>query len=121
MYNLLVANNSEEWNGDPFILEVDRCIREYTDKKITEKYGDLSPAKINEIIRFPCIFAYESRCKKDPKFGLIREIVKRNLGVKISYEIIHLDKFLTYADLVFDHQDGHQLDHQKGATYSTIL
>jgi hypothetical protein len=103
MYNLLVANTSEEWNGDPFILEIDRCVRvsEYTDKKIAEKYGNLSLAQINEIIQFPCIFAYETQCHKDPKFGFIREITKRQGQgkVKILYEIIQLDKFLTHSDL----------------------
>src|SRR5258708_21593436 len=103
MYNLLVANNSEEWNGDPFILEIDRCVsvREYTDKNIAEKYGDLSLERIDEIIQFPCIFAYETQCHKDPKFGFIREITKRQgqRKVKILYEIIQLDKFLTHSDL----------------------
>ncbi len=101
MYNLLVANNSEEWNGDPFIIEVDRCIRvqEYTNKKIAEKYGDLSITQIGEVIQFPCIFAYETQCHKDPKFGYIHEIVRRQAKIKIHYEIIHLDKFLTHSDL----------------------
>lgn len=101
MYNLLVANTSEQWNGEPFIIEVDRCIsvREYTEKKFAEKYGDLSLAKIDEIIQFPCIFAYETQCHKDPKFGYIHEVVKRQGKVKIHYKIIQLDKFLTYADL----------------------
>lgn len=100
MYNLLVTHDSEAWNGDPFVLEVDRCIREYTDQKITEKYGDLLQAQINELIRFPCIFACEAVCEKDPKFGLIREIVKRLGRVKINYEIINLNKFLTHSDLL---------------------
>lgn len=103
MYNLLISSNSEAWNGDPYTFDTDRCIREYTDKKITEKYGDLSQAQINEIIRFPCIFAYETRCHKDPQFGLISDIVKRTLGVKISYEIINLNKFLTHTDLIEMH------------------
>jgi hypothetical protein len=100
MYNLLISFDSEAWNGDPYILEVDRCI-EYTDEKITEKYSDLSPAQIDEIIQIPCIFAYEKQCHKDPKFGFIHKIVKRQGQglVKIHYEIIHLDKFLTQSDL----------------------
>lgn len=98
MYNLLVSFSKDTWNGDPFYIDINRCVREYTDKKITEKYGDLSQASINEIIRFPCIFAYESGSKLDPKFGLIREIVKRQGKVKISYEIIDLDRFLTHSE-----------------------
>lgn len=117
MYNLLVANTSEEWNGDPFILEVDRCIsvREYTDKKIVEKYDDLSSAQIDEIIQFPCIFAYETQCHKIPKLGYIHKIVKRQGKVKIHYEIIHLDNFLTHSELEQMHfeLDIHRLEYNR--------
>ena len=99
MYNLFVSSNDESWNGDPFILEIDRCVREYTDTEITEKYGELQQSDIEKIMRFPCIFAYETGCKKDPKFGLIREIVKRQEKVKISYEIVDLDRFLTHSEI----------------------
>ena len=37
MYNLLVSGNKEQWNGDPFLLEIARCVREYTD---TESQSD---------------------------------------------------------------------------------
>lgn len=96
-----MANTSKEWNGEPFIHGVERCIsvNEYTDRKIAEKYGDLSGGQIDEIIQFPCIFAYETQCHKNPKFGYIREIVKRQGKVKIHYEIIPLDKFLTQDEL----------------------
>lgn len=100
MYNLLVSANDESWNGEPFILEIGRCVREYTDAAITEKYGDLTESHINKIGQFPCIFAYEIGCKKDPKFGLIRDIKKREGKVKIEYEIIDLDKFLTHAEIL---------------------
>jgi len=100
MYNLFVSSNEESWEGEPFFLEIDRCVREYTDTEITEKYGKLRQFDISKILRFSCIFAYESGCKKNPKFGLIREIVKRQGKVKISYEIIELDKFLTYSDIL---------------------
>ncbi|MHA1280036.1 MAG: toll/interleukin-1 receptor domain-containing protein [Candidatus Helarchaeota archaeon] len=100
MYHLLVSANDEEWNGEPFILEIGRCVREYTDKEITEKYGELTTSQINEIRRFPCIFAYETGCKKDPKFGLIRDITKRKGKIKIEYEIVKLDNFLTHKDIL---------------------
>lgn len=100
MYNLLVSADSEAWNGDPNFLELDRCL-EYTEPKIKEKYSGLSEAQVDEVIQFPCIFAYESQCKKDPKFGFIHEIVKRQGRglVKIQYEIIQLDKFLNQSEL----------------------
>lgn len=102
MYNLFVANTDKEWNGDPFILEADRCVRvgEYTDKEIAAQYGTLSLAQIDAIIQFPCIFAYETQCHKDPKLGYIRKIEKRQQKLKIYYKIIHLDKDLTQAEFV---------------------
>lgn len=99
MYNLLVSANDESWNGELYILEIGRCVREYTDTEITEKYGELTKSDIDEIRRFPCIFAYEAACKKDPKFGLIRDITKRQGKVKIDYEITELEKFLTHSDI----------------------
>lgn len=99
MYNLLVSSNDESWDGEPFILEVDRCVREYTDKEITEKYGSFSQEQVDEIRRFPCVFAYEAGCKKDPKFGLIRNITVRQGKAKIEYEIVEIDIFLKRSDI----------------------
>lgn len=99
MYNLLVSGNDESWDGNPYTLEVGRCVREYTDKEITEKYGEFTQSEVDEIRRFPCIFAYEAGCKKDPKFGLIRGITKRQGKVKIEYEVVELDNFLCHSDI----------------------
>lgn len=99
MYNLLVSSNSESWDGEPYVLEEGRCVREYTDKEITEQYGDFTQAQVDKIRRFPCVFAYEAGCKKDPKFGLIRDIIKRQGKVKIEYEIVELDDFLKHSDI----------------------
>ncbi len=98
MYNLLVSYNTDSWDGEPFILSSDRVF-EYTDKEVVKKYGELSQSNISDIIRFPCIFAYESVNEKDPKFGLIREVIKRQGKIRVSYELISLDKFLTYSDI----------------------
>ncbi|MCK4560016.1 MAG: TIR domain-containing protein [Calditrichia bacterium] len=105
MYNLLVSGDDKSWEGEPFILEIGRCVREYTYAEITEELGGLSQSQVNNIRRFPCVFAYESYCKKDPKFGLIHNITKRQGKVKIEYEIVELDKFLSHsdiADMLFD-------------------
>lgn len=99
MYSLLVSCSDESWDGEPYILEVERCVREYTDKGITEKFGEFTQSQVDEIRRFPCIFAYETGCKKDPKFGLIRDITKRQKKVKIEYEIVDLDNFISHSDI----------------------
>jgi ribosomal protein L32 len=99
VYNLLVSGKDESWDDEPFILEIERCVREFTDQIITERFGYFTQSQVNEIKRFPCVFAYEASCKKDPKFGLIRDITTRRGKVKIEYEIIELEKFLTHSDI----------------------
>lgn len=72
-----------------------RCLREYTDADLSARYGDLGPAVVNELRRFPCIFGYERPCRKDPHFGLLREVTCRQGEARIVYELIALDNFLT--------------------------
>lgn len=100
MYNLFVSANESAWEGNPFEMDLSRCIREYTDRALVEKYQDLTEAMIKEIKRFPCLFAYEATCEKSPKFGLIRNVIKRRNLASIDYDIIELDPFLTHQDLV---------------------
>jgi len=98
MYNLFVSALKESWEGEPFTIERDRFL-EYTDNKIKDEFNDLNESKLNQIKRFPCVFAYEKFCKKDPKFGLINEIIERRKEIRINYEIISLDQFLTAKQL----------------------
>ena len=100
MYNLFVSANDEAWDGEPYILELGRCVREYTDNEITEKYGNFTQEQIEAIRRFPRIFAYEIGCKKDPKFGIVREVTKKKGNVKIEYDLVELDNFITHADIL---------------------
>lgn len=99
MYNLLVSGDDEAWSGEPWIVETGRCVREYTDFEITKTYGDFSPAQVEALRRFPCIFAYEARCKKDPEFGLLRDVVMRQGKVRIEYEIVELEQFIKHEDI----------------------
>lgn len=106
MYNLFVSGDPMAWHGKPFFLEIERCIREYTDTKLTRRYGELDENAINELQRFPCIFAYESmqhmfpQHDLSPKFGVILDVKRRQAQVRIEYELIDLDKFLSAQDLV---------------------
>lgn len=99
MYNLLVSGNDESWNGDPWVIETNRCVREYTDNAITTKYGDLTPDNVNDLRRFPCVFAYEAGHKKDPFFGVIRNVTSRQNESRIEYDIIDIAPFITAANL----------------------
>jgi hypothetical protein len=82
-------------------LETGRCAREYTDSEITKNYGDFTSSQVEALRRFPCIFAYETGCKKDPKFGILRDIVKRQGKVKIEYELVDLDPFIKHESHLF--------------------
>ena len=99
MYNLFVSGHEESWNGEPWVTEQSRCVREYTDENIIETYGALEAAQIDQLRRLPCIFAYESGNKLDPHFGLIRDVTVRAKSVRVDYELHPLDVFLTAEQL----------------------
>jgi len=99
MYNLFVSGNTDSWNGDPLIMELARCVREYTDNKLTSRFGDLTSAQVNELLRYPCVFAYESGHRKNPHFGVIRDVVMRQEHVRVEYDLIAHDRFVTAAEL----------------------
>jgi hypothetical protein len=98
MYNLLVSGNLKDWHGDPWQIEISRCVREYTDPEITKRLGDLDAAAIAELKRLRCIFAYEG-FQTPPKFGVLRTITKRPQEVRLEYEIHVVDPFLSVSDL----------------------
>ena len=100
MYNLLVSGNDEAWNGEPWVMETGRCVREYTDSAITKIYSDFTSSQVEALRRFPCIFAYEAGCKKDPKFGIIRDVVTRQGKVKVEYELVELERFIKHEDIL---------------------
>jgi len=99
VYSLFVSGNDEAWNGEPYYQEIGRCVREYTDTEITNRYEDFTTEQVEAIRRFPCIFAYEAGWKKNPKFGVVSDITKRQGKVKIEYELVELAKFISYSDI----------------------
>lgn len=99
MYNLFVSGNEDAWQGEPWQIELSRCVREYTDNKITEQLGELDEVAVYALRRLPCIFAYEAYKKLAPKFGVIRDVAKRQGQVRIEYELLPVNPFLTADDL----------------------
>jgi hypothetical protein len=99
MYNLFISGNDDAWDGNPWDIELSRCIREYTEERITTQWGGLSVGNVNELRRFPSIFAYEGVCRKDPRFGVIRDAVTRQGKVRVTYEFFDLETFMSYSDL----------------------
>jgi hypothetical protein len=98
MYNLFVSSNADDWNGEPWTIELSRCVQEYTDKTIIARFGSLDDAAIDALKQLPCIFAYEAANMLAPKFGTIREITKRYGEVKVAYEILPVERFLDPQD-----------------------
>ena len=101
MYNLFVSANHESWRGEPWRVDIGRCVNKYehTDSTIVEKYGSLDSSAIAELMRFPCIFAYEAANRQPPHFGVIRDLTIRRRQVQIKYELQACDPFLTADDL----------------------
>lgn len=98
MYNLLVSGWNEEWQGEPATFDLSRCVREYTEDAVRAKFATLDDAAISELLRLPCIFAYETYCELEPKFGYLTEITKRGNDVRLSYEFKPITPFLTWQD-----------------------
>lgn len=99
MYNLLVSSDENAWDGEPWHVEEGRCVQEYTDKDIAGRLGGLDAASIEELKLLPSIFAYESACEKNPRFGVITDVVKRQGHVRVSYALQNVDPFLSWEDL----------------------
>ena len=99
MYHLFVSGNDQDWKGDPWQIELGRCVREYTAAAITKAYGDLTVAQIHKLRRYPCMFAYEAVHKLNPKFGRIRNVTARQGQVRIEYELHQVAPFLTADQL----------------------
>lgn len=53
MYNLFVSANDEAWNGEPWLIERSRCVREYTSDAIQDAFGALGGEEVDQLRRFP--------------------------------------------------------------------
>jgi TIR domain len=96
---LLVSAREGTWDGDPWTVDLGRCVREYTDTAITQKFGELDTAAVNELKKLPCVFAYETIVDAAPQFGVLKDITKRQGQVRIEYEIQSVEPFLSAEDL----------------------
>ena len=100
MYNLLVSGNENDWNGEPFVLARSRCLSQFTDPEIAGRFDELNAEKVRELCSLPCVFAYETQCEKDPRFGVLRSVKRKGpREVRIEYSILPCDPFATAGDL----------------------
>lgn len=96
LYNLLISGNENAWESSSYLLDFNRFL-EYTDQDIKGKFAKLSNGEINEIIKYPCIFAYEDGWEKDAIFGYITDIIVRQGKIKITFQkekVIPLENLL---------------------------
>lgn len=104
MINLFVTSNEECWENVPAYMPKERCLTEYILPEYKNKYISLNEEVIEELKQIPCIFAYESRCKKDACIGKILEITVRQKDVRIDYELtgerIDLDNVLDMSTIL---------------------
>src|SRR5258708_29312784 len=98
MYNLLVSGNPDTWKRNTWELELSRCVREYTDEPITKLFGDLDGTAISKLKRLPCLFACESGNDFPVRYGVLRDIKKRQGLVRIKYEFLSARPLLSESD-----------------------
>ena len=101
MYSLFVSGNEEAWGGEPWTVEASRCLttNECTDAAIVARFGALDDAAIRALKAFPCVFAYEANQGKAPKFGAIRDVIKRQGQVRVEYDLLPVEPFISARDL----------------------
>lgn len=102
LYSLFVTGDDTAWESSAAFFDLSRCIREYTDKDLVEQYSNLSKESIEELKKFPCIFAYEDYCEKPAGVGFIKDITVRQLGVKVFFEKIKEIPHETLHSLQFE-------------------
>ncbi len=86
MYNLLVSGNAKNWQGEPWDIELNRVVREYTVAPLTARYGDLNDDAVKELMTFPCIFAFEHGNQKPARIGWLTRVRHRQNTVRVEYE-----------------------------------
>ena len=101
MYNLLVSFDENEWSGAPFVLEKSRCVNEYTDDEIADRFSELNSQQLRELCSLPSVFTYEKVCGKDPKFGFLSSVkpISNKAKLRIDYKLAPCNQFVTADDL----------------------
>ena len=90
MYNLIITGIEDAWDGAPYELDLDRCVREdeYTEGSVSKRFGALDAAVCAELQALPTLFAYETYVNKVSKLGVLKRIRKRGNEARLEYEIL---------------------------------
>ena len=96
VYRLLVSGAEHAWNGSPVTFERHRVFGPPTQ---TSKRASTSRSRRSDgPSRAACVFAYEETVGKAPLFGRLTHILSAGHGVKIDYEVVPVEPFLSAAD-----------------------
>jgi hypothetical protein len=87
LYNLLVTGLEGTWGGSAYEYERGRCVREYTDPEIAEKYKAMSKDDIAALMAMPCLFAYEDGVNKSARIGWLTKVRPGASDVRVEFEI----------------------------------
>ena len=85
--NLFITSDNTAWTKKTMLMEQERCLTEYILPEFKEKYSDFSIESIQELVKVPCVFAYEKMHKLDANIGYIKNIEFYQNGIRIDYEL----------------------------------
>lgn len=85
MFSLLIHGAEGAWSTGVCTLEEDRLFK-YTIPELRERFKLLTEPAIAELLRLPCIFAYEKGVDSPAKMGWIRKIRRRQRSIELTFE-----------------------------------
>ena len=95
-YNLIVRDEIDLYNTQPFTLSIDRSLKEYMGDELVKEFPISSSETQKRVLTFPSIFANENISyghtneKQLLGLGYIRQLKVRHEAVKIYPHIIYL-------------------------------
>jgi hypothetical protein len=92
-YHLFVISG-ERYEDTYFLVPKDRALTENTNEELKSRYATLRPEAIEELKRYPAIFADENHSygktddEQDAYLGFLKDVKIQDNGIKIYYTII---------------------------------
>jgi len=85
-YNLLMSGDDTDWKEPVLEFPLGRFL-EHTDEELKAYFKCRSRAVLDELIEYPCVFAYESGCGRDPHLGKLETVTVRNSEFRCRFKI----------------------------------
>jgi predicted nucleotide-binding protein len=103
MYNLLIHSDSEFWEKGKCLFDPSRVF-ENTDQEIKKKHQFLTENDLDELIKYPTLFAYESQHELPARLGWISDAKSRQNGLRLKFHFesdippIHYEQLLSLLE-----------------------